>query len=102
MNARADWGELAELDEVILARCPEDSVAGDCFDRRARLIEKIANEARLLTELEELAARNRRLEEWLQHCRRVALIESAAIDRHLRYLQRSGEPLAAAQIELLG
>lgn len=100
---QADWEELAAIDRILLSETAEFSSADGTLDRRGELVERIAAGAKSLEELEELAGRNRKLTDWLLHWRRVALIESAALEQHLRFLQRAGAPAAAAgRIEVLG
>lgn len=103
MNGQTDWETLAVLDQAILSGDTASVEADGLFDRRGELVAKIAEAAKSADELDELAARNRRITEWLLHCRRVALIESAALDQHLRFLERAGEPPTADRaIEVLG
>lgn len=97
------WEELASLDELILSATAESAAAGGWLDRRGQLIERIVAGAPTFEELEELAERNRRLTEWVLHWRRVALIESAELEQHLRFVRRTGElPGAEAGLEVLG
>ncbi|MBM3764797.1 MAG: hypothetical protein FJW32_05340 [Acidobacteria bacterium] len=103
MKVLGDWEELAALDETLIGGTAESPEASDLINRRGVLTERIAQGAKSLEELDELAARNRRLTEWLLHWRRIALIEAAALERHLLYLQSAGEPLEEpGRVEVCG
>ena len=97
------WRELTELDEKLLGGGSDFVEAARLLELREAIIQSLSATAETSEELDELMARNRRLTEWLLHYRRVALIESAALDQHLRFLERAGEPiLIGAQFEAIG
>jgi len=103
MRGRVEWEELAALDETLLGGHPDLAEADRLVDRRMELVRKLSAQAESATDLAELEASNRRLMDWLHHCRRVALIESAAIEQHLRFLlAASGQPEHRANLEVLG
>ena len=100
---QAEWEELAALDERILSAARDFAAADMVLDRRTELVRILAAGADSIAALDELTARNRRLTEWLLHWRRVTLIESIALDQHLRFLRTTGgSPDGAAGLEVLG
>lgn len=97
MSQRAKWEQLTSLDEALLG-CGDNFIEAErLLGCRAALIRDLSASAESHEELDELMARNARLTEWLLHHRRVTLIESAAVDQHLRFLERSGEPVSTGE-----
>jgi hypothetical protein len=90
------WADIEFLDRLVLQASPgQEAEVAEFLERRELAVAAIASRSEHLDDLEELAARNRRLTEKLLHWRRVAQVESAAIDQHLRYLHAHGGSGAA-------
>lgn len=81
------WAELESLDLALESAAPDQAEAiTTLLDRRELAIASIARMAASLDELDELASRHRRVTEKFLHWRRVALVDLAQLDQHLRFL----------------
>jgi hypothetical protein len=97
MKRQEKWKHLTEIDEKLLGGGTDFTEAHDLLDRREAAIRDLSASAESPEELDDLMARNRRLTEWMLHQRRVTLIEAAAVEQHLRFLERSGEAVSTGE-----
>jgi hypothetical protein len=97
MKRQEMWNDLTEIDERLLGSGTDFTEAHSLLDRRDAVIRDLSASAESPEERDELIARNRRLTEWMLHQRRVTLIEAAAVEQHLRFLERSREAVSTGE-----
>jgi hypothetical protein len=93
---------LEALDERILSAVPgEERDIAEWMARRQTLIGTLAAACSTIEELDELAARTRRLEERFLHWRRTSIMELSEIERHVRYANAQRQDSAAGPLRRL-